>query len=331
MRSTLKKAAVLVAGAAAFAMFAGTAQADPPNSPTFKPARADIVGVGSDTTQDVLQTLGELYNAKTPTPAAKVYSWHATGYSPIIPKTDAPEIVRPNGSSAGITALTADGDAHNIDYARSSRLPKATDTGAFLEFARDTVTYATATVSNVPTTLTTLQLNVLYSATAGSPECNYTAYIPQGNSGTRAFFLASIGVATPGSCVKDTFNGTAVQEHDPSPLIGDPQAIVPFSVGRAVGKVGIKVNTVDDSVRPAGLPANVTARVDPATGQTVETGGVVAYDRPLFNVIRKADKSVAKFSAFFGPLGFICTNTGAKNAVKAAGFRLSPNCGVDRN
>ncbi|WP_433272020.1 hypothetical protein ACQPZF_14960 [Actinosynnema sp. CS-041913] len=330
MRSTLKKAAVLVAGAAAFAMLAGTAQADP----TVTPATGDIVGVGSDTTQDVVQTLGDLYNAKTPTPASKVYSWHATGGGTITPKAGAPTITRPNGSSAGISALIADGAAHNIDFARSSRTPKTDGSEAnyaFIEFARDTVTYATATTSNVPTTLTTDALNKIYKSAAGSADCTYTAYLPQAGSGTRAFFLASIGVTTPGTCAKDTFAGAPVQEHSAAPLVGDPNAIAPFSVGRAVGITTIKVNTVDDSVRPVGLPANVTARVNPADGQAVTTGGVVAYDRPLFNVIRKADKTVSKFSAFFGSLGYICTNANSKNAVKAAGFRLSTNCGVDRN
>ncbi|MBW4716895.1 substrate-binding domain-containing protein [Saccharothrix obliqua] len=330
MRSTLKSAAVLVAGAAAVAVLAGTAQADP----SVTPAAGDLVGVGSDTTQDVAQKLGDLYNAKTPTPAAKVYSWHATGGGTITPKAGAPTITRPNGSSAGISALIADGTAHNIDYARSSRTPKADGSEAnyaFIEFGRDTVTFATAATSNVPTTLTTLALNKLYSSAAGSPDCAYTAYLPQAGSGTRSFFLASIGVTTPGTCAKDTFGGNPVQEHSAAPLVGDPNAIAPFSVGRAVGVTTIKVGSVDDSVRPVGLPANVTARVSPIDGQAVTTGGVVAYDRPLFNVIRKADKTVAKFSSFFGSLGYICTNAAAKNAVKTAGFRLSSNCGVDRN
>lgn len=329
MRSTLIKATAV---AAALVAMASTAQADP--AAGVVPASTDLVGVGSDTTQGLLNVLAGHYNTKSPAPTAKVHSWDATGSATITPKSGAPTINRPNGSSAGISALIADGSAHNLDFARSSRKAKTDGSEAgygFIEFARDTVTYATATTSNVPTTLTTLQLNALYSSAAGSAACAYTAYLPQAGSGTRAFFLESIGVTSPGTCAKDTFAGGPVQEHSAAPLLGDPNAIAPFSVGRAVGLAGIKVNTVNDAVRPAGKAPAETARVNPVDGQAVTSGGVVAYDRPLFNVIRKADKTVAKFSSFFGSLGWVCTNTTARNDIIAAGFRRSTNCGVDRN
>lgn len=331
MRSTLIKAAVVVTTIGAFA---GTAQADP--AAGVVPAATDVVGVGSDTTQGVLNTLAAHYNAKTPAPVSKAYSWDAIvpGSTTITPKAGAPTITRPNGSSAGISALIADGNAHNLDFARSSRKAKSDGSEAnygFIEFARDTVTFATASTSTVPTTLTTLDLNKLYGSAAGSADCTYTAYLPQAGSGTRNFFLESIGLTAPGTCAKDTFNGQPVQEHNGAPLVGDVNAIAPFSVGRAVGVSGIKVNTVDDSVRPAGKAAAETARVNPADGQAVTEGGVVAYDRALFNVIRKADKTVAKFSGLFGSLGYICTNATARADIVAAGFRRSTNCGVDRN
>lgn len=332
MRSTLMKAAVLVAASATFATLTGTAQADPSG---VVPAATDVVGVGSDTSQGLLNTLAGHYNTKTPAPANKAYSWDATGSATITPKSGATTITRPNGSSAGISALIADGTTHNIDYARSSRKPKSDGSEVnygFIEFARDTVTYATASTTNVPAALTTLDLNTLYGSAAGSAACNRTAYLPQAGSGTRNFFLESIGLTAAGTCAKDTFGGAPVQEHNATPLLGDPTAIAPFSVGRAVGVSGIQVNSVDDSVRPATKPnASETARVNPADGQTVTTGGVVAYDRALFNVIRKADKTVARFSSLFGSLGYICTNTTARADIVAAGFRRSSNCGVDRN
>ncbi|MFD9740387.1 hypothetical protein [Umezawaea sp. NPDC059074] len=332
MRSTLMKAAVLVAAAATFATLTGTAQADPSG---VVPAATDVVGVGSDTTQGVLNTLTAHYNTKSPAPANKAYSWDAVGSASITPKSGASSITRPNGSSAGISTLIADGTAHNVDFARSSRKAKADGSEAnygFIEFARDTVTYATASTTSVPATLTTADLNALYSSAAGSAACNRTAYLPQAGSGTRTFFLESIGLTAAGTCAKDTFGGAPVQEHSATPLLGDPNAVAPFSVGRAVGVSGIKVNSVDDSVRPVTKPvASETARVDPATGQTVTSGGVVAYDRALFNVIRKSDKTVAKFSSLFGSLGYICTNTTARADIVAAGFRRSTNCGVDRN
>lgn len=330
MRSTLIKAAVVFVTIGAFA---GTAQADPAG---VVPAATDVVGVGSDTTQGLLNTLTEHYNATSP--ASKAYSWDAVPQgSRIIPKAGAPEINRPNGSSAGISALIADGNAHNLDFARSSRKAKSDGSEAnyaFIEFARDTVTYATAGTSNVPTTLTTLALNKLYGSAAGSADCTFVAYLPQAGSGTRAFFLESIGLTAPGTCARDTFNGQPVQEHNPAPLLDGPDApnaIAPFSVGRAVGFDGIKVNTVDDSVRPAGKGPAETARVNPADGQEVSAGGVVAYDRALFNVIRKADLTEPKFSDLFGSLGYICTDLTADSDIVTAGFRRSINCGVDQN
>ncbi|GAA2659710.1 MULTISPECIES: substrate-binding domain-containing protein [Actinosynnema] len=324
MRSTLIKAAVV---AVALVSAAGAAQADPASG--VVPSATDLVGVGSDTSQDALNLLAGHYNATSP--AAKVHSWNATGTSPITPKAGAPSITRPNGSSAGISALIADGTAHNLDFARSSRKPRATESNyAFIEFARDTVTYATATTSTVPTTLTTLQLNQLYSSAAGSAACAYNAYLPQDGSGTRSFFLESIGVSSPGTCAKSVFNGSPVQEHSAAPVLNDPTAIVPFSVGRAVGLSGIKVNSVNDDVRPVGKPAAETATVRPSDGQLAEPGqtAVKAYDRGLYNVIRVTDQTVSKFSSFFGTLGWVCNSVAAENDLIASGFRLSDNCGV---
>ncbi|KAA2255653.1 hypothetical protein F0L68_28065 [Solihabitans fulvus] len=323
MRSTFKKTAVLVAGAATLvAILGGTAAADP----SFTPASNDIVGVGSDTTEFVVNKLATDYNATAP--ADKLASWDATGTSPITTKSGASAITRPNGSSSGIAALKAD-STHSIDFARSSRGPKSDgseSTLAFIEFARDTISYATATTSTVPTTLTTQALHDLYASNTGTTACSYTAFIPQAGSGTRSFFLASIGLTegTLGTCA------TVSQEHDATPLIGNANAIAPFSVGRAVGKTGIKVNNVDDSAHPAGT-ANVIARVDPATAQTVTTGGVTAYDRGLFNVLRKSDAALDKYSNVFGSLGWVCTDPTALADVQANNFRLSADCGIDKN
>ncbi|MFJ8582584.1 substrate-binding domain-containing protein [Micromonospora sp. NPDC093277] len=343
MRSVIRTAGLVVAGSAALLMtVTGTAYADSPGTP----AASDVVGVGSDTTEFVTAKLAADYNAKSPAPTNKLFSYDATGSSTIPLKPGCTAITRPNGSSAGITALQAD-TTHCIDFARSSR-PKKTDGTesnlTFREFARDGLGVAVkASGSSVPATLTTLDLFNLYGAAAGTPACNRTAYLPQPGSGTRSVFLANIGLTetTKGSCAKDTWDNDSnpatpevgVQEHDPAPIANNANAVAPFSAGRKGAFTSVVFRNLDDSVRPSGLAANSTVKVDPVTGQVSTAGTAVnVYDRALYNVFRVADLATgstykARLDAAFGPLGWICTNATAKADIEAAGFRRSSNCG----
>jgi hypothetical protein len=103
-------------GVASFAL--GVALAvDVPGDPSFAadPSAAlpatDLVGVGSDTAQDVMAQLGSTlattgygpnYNATTP--ANRLWGFYATGSVTIVPQTGCAAITRPSGSSAGIAA-----------------------------------------------------------------------------------------------------------------------------------------------------------------------------------------------------------------------------------
>nr|WP_042190224.1 hypothetical protein [Kibdelosporangium sp. MJ126-NF4]CEL19176.1 hypothetical protein [Kibdelosporangium sp. MJ126-NF4]CTQ95023.1 hypothetical protein [Kibdelosporangium sp. MJ126-NF4] len=322
MRSILGKAAVtLGAAAAVLGLAAGNAVADP----GFTPLTGDLVGVGSDTSQDVLDSLAAQYNSENGRPADWVASWKATGSATITPKTGAAAITRPNGSSAGINALIADGNAHTIDFARSSRWVGTNPAEAnysFLQFARDGLTFATATTSNVPATRTTAQLNDIYKRS--TPNCVplVKPFIPQAGSGTRQFFLASIGLteATLGNCA------TAVQEHDATPVVGDANAIVPFSVARGWGVAGLRLGNLDDSQRPAGVPANLIAQDTPPNGAVAT---INVYDRGLYNVVRTSDVNLPKYDNVFGQNGWICTSADAQAIITGQHFRLadSLDCG----
>jgi hypothetical protein len=317
MRSILGKAAVtLGAAAAVLGLAAGNAVADP----GFTPLTGDLVGVGSDTTEHVLTALADGYNAGHARPADWLASWDATGTGPIAPKTGATSITRPNGSGSGINALIADGDKHDIDFARSSRFAGTNPAEAnfrFLQFARDGLTFATATTSNVPATRTTKQLNDIYSRS--TPNCvpQVKPYIPQSGSGTRAFFLASIGLteATLGNCA------TVSQEHDPSVVLGDPDAIAPFSVARGWDVAGLRLGDVDDSDRPAGVPANLVATDTPPNGSV--SPEIHVYDRGLYNVVRNSDANQAKYADVFGPNGWICVSDDAATIILGQHFRLA--------
>ena len=129
------------------------------------PAPADVTGVGSDTIQNVMDQFSADYNASHST--GDLYSWDATNPvtgapgDNITTKSGCTAIPRPNGSSAGITALTTEngttGGHPCIDFARSSRARASTDPTSvtFVTLAGDAVTYATQPNSNAPANLTT--------------------------------------------------------------------------------------------------------------------------------------------------------------------------------
>src|SRR5260370_22003780 len=134
MRVVSKIAVVAAAAATTMTLGLGPALADPPSGTT--PALVDVVGVGSDTTQLVMDAISASWDAGAP--LHKIYSWDAvnptTGTTGdtietkgVGPKDPTCNIARPNGSSAGIAALPA--TAHDsrlpaIDHTRSAPRPQ---------------------------------------------------------------------------------------------------------------------------------------------------------------------------------------------------------------
>jgi ABC-type phosphate transport system substrate-binding protein len=236
----IHKTAVAGAAMVAFAgIGAGTALADPPSGTT--PAAGDIVGVGSDTTTplfagpnataDASGVLQSDYNTAHPAPAPQLWSWNATGSSSITPKTGCASIPRPNGSSAGITALVNSINLGNncIDFARSSRARNSSDPSSisFVTLARDAITWSSPAGSGspVPASLTIAQLAAIYSCTdtnwnqVGGANAPIVPVLPQTSSGTRATFLADIGGGVnnplvPGPCVVNGSNSAGLIEEN---------------------------------------------------------------------------------------------------------------------
>lgn len=192
------------------------------------PASADpvstFVGVGSDTTQDVLDAMAiqvgggviGSYDAVNP-------GDHVTVHDPIAPKSGC-TMTRPNGSGEGVTALrqslgsTVTGladapEANCVDFARSSSGPggNASASGQliYIPFALDAV----ATATGPTTTITDANLFSLADLQAMYTSCTPTTpsgstvqyvpdgtvtdathqpihlYVPQSGSGTRNFWL----------------------------------------------------------------------------------------------------------------------------------------------
>lgn len=237
MRAIRKIVMIGAAVVAVSSLGVNVALADPPSTPALK----SIVGVGSDTITPLFDKVTTDYNTGH---SFKMWSWDAVNPTTgavgdtIVTKASSSsdttcQMARPDGSSAGITALentATDGGYPCIDYARSSRAPATTDpnTIVFDEIARDAITWASpkgvsGTPSPVPATLSVKQLANIYNCTAGftkwsevggSSSATIVPVLPQSGSGTRSTFLLAMGQAlglgsgvslTPGPCV---VNGT---------------------------------------------------------------------------------------------------------------------------
>ena len=261
MRIVSKLLTAAIAAAATTALAATPALADPPTGVTPKPT--DVVGVGSDTIQNVMDQFSVDYN-KTHT-AGKLYSFDAlnptTGAmgDPIQTKSGSSNclIPRPDGSSAGITALgatkTTTGGAPCIDFARSSRGPSAPGPFTFINLAGDAVTYATQPGSHAPKNLTTAQLTSIYNCTVtnwnqvGGSNAPIEAFLPQSGSGTRSFFLSALGLSAPGGCVSTSAtragaagagDNTMQENEGVAPILNQNKAdiIFGFSTGKWIAE-----------------------------------------------------------------------------------------------
>jgi hypothetical protein len=388
MRVASKIAVVAAAAATALGVGLGPALADPPAG--VVPPLASVVGVGSNTTTLVMDAISTSYNATKP--ANKLYSWDATN-----PTTGATgdtietkgsnasdttcDIARPDGSGGGQTALatTKTDKGHPcIDFSRSSSPPSSTSPAglAFAEFAKDAVTWVTTSrATGVPATLSAAQLNKIYSANTGhcltwkSVGGTNTAQIvpglPQSSSGTRSFFLAAIGVTTPGTCVVngqinipgDANNPVLLEENTGLSIGGtsdtattgnqywfahNANALYPYSAadwiaqaatpaggGHAKGNFGH--GQVTEPQKISGV-SPITA----GTPDTISTGFTTdaptkVFTRLVYNVVPNVGTTTAPkiatgpITTIFGPKGVVCSDT---TILKSWGFlTLGSLCG----
>jgi ABC-type phosphate transport system substrate-binding protein len=249
-----------VIGATALALSLGVIT---PASADVQPQATDAVAVGSDTVQYVVDFLADgsptgLSGFNT-TNARRVFSFDATGDASgraaylntsttalagtIVPRAGAKPIVRPNGSGAGISALLADTN-HQIDFVRSSRLPKAAEQTAAAGFggihvykiATDGLQIAVNAAAggatpdwNGPAGLSPAELVNIYNGTykRWSDVPSYTgpnpgdaiyAILPQTGSGTRNDFLADLKTANGNVDVPLASWLKTSEEHDPTAI-----------------------------------------------------------------------------------------------------------------
>ncbi|MGI5456403.1 Ig-like domain repeat protein [Streptomyces sp. CA-249302] len=321
--ATLVAAAVVAGGLA----LSSPAYADPTPAGTFR----QLVGVGSDTTQDVLNALaGDTVNsisyattAVKSTSGAGVASYDAiepgTGSttSKITTRSGGPSFARPNGSGNGRIALTKSltGEAYpdssgvavkgQVDFARSSGGPSASGTAlTYVPMARDAV--GVAVRGSALDTLTVQQLHDIYNGSLTTVN-GQTVHprIPQSGSGTRKFFLNAIGLQE----TELTSNVTVVQENQGNAALTEDGALVPFSVGSWIAQNnGVSPDYTKTSAAAGGHLAAVQLPGDSgATSPVTTVNGKLApvnayyenstFGRDVYNVV--PTRAVDPTSVFF--------------------------------
>jgi ABC-type phosphate transport system substrate-binding protein len=386
----IKLSSRLLAGAASLAvaatLIAGTvttasaAPNDPPKGIT--PAAYDIVGVGSNTTEYVMDqlTLGYDSTIKKDSPAKpKVYSWDAlpeganvertpNPYT-ITPKAGCATIERPDGSSAGITALNDTqvikykGSSYAcLNFARSSRSRKSSDPKdakggiIFVAFAKDAITWAVRSAakggSNAPKSLTLAQLEGIFTckttnwATVGGKSGTIKVYLPQAGSGTLSTWETDMGITTLGSCVSQApEENEGTYSGGPTHGFNNPNAIFIYSIGAYVAQ---KYHSPFCGQAPKkgqnAFGCNITGYLTPmpisgvqpmtsAKVPTINPNFPTHFWRTVYNVVNytagTADHIPAQVNALFGRTGYMCTNATAKAEIRDYGFVTTGLCGSE--
>jgi hypothetical protein len=323
MRHTLRRIAIVIAGATILSLAAGgTGTADPrwfndgsedPN--WFVPDSTDLVGIGSATNQYVMNTAAHGITNQDVAQPNRVASFNACDplnptvcgqlAPPIVVRQGTQPVPRPDNGIVALLQDDADGGVNLFDFARSARGPQGTE-GDLLYFVpalRDELRYIVAENSVVPLDLTVQALNGIYRCTDPN---GFHPLLPQAGSGTRQFFLASIGLSDGmvGDCV------TSVQEDDYAQVVDDPLALLPFTTARWAH------NPTD----PDNPPSEVTRISSTAVG-----------DRTIFNVAHKDefDADVNGLTTLLGAGGKLCT--WFATPANREGFLEHPDCGEPVN
>ncbi|MDX3753305.1 Ig-like domain repeat protein [Streptomyces sp. AK08-02] len=323
MRRTRLTAAMVAAAVVSGTLaLASPASADPTPAGTFR----QLVGVGSDTTQDVLNALaGDTVNDKSyadtavkSTAGAGLASYDAIGSATVQTRSGGTAFTRPNGSGPGRTALSMSltGDLFpnatgvsvkgQVDFARSSGGPSVSGTAlTYIPFARDAV--GVAVRGSGLDTLTVDQLHDVYAAGSDHKVNGQTVHpvLPQSGSGTRKFFLGAIGL---NENTVDTSIAT-VQENQADSALTTDGTLVPFSVGSWIAQNnGIAPDHSKTAVAAGAHLAGVTLPGDtgatsPVTtvnGKLAPVGGYyenATFGRDVYNVV--PTRAIDPSSVFF--------------------------------
>jgi len=339
MKNVRFSAAVAVVVAVAVAgMLATPVSADP------VPQTKDYVGVGSATTQLSMNAVADGYfdygfgffaTGYNATASARIASFDSvnpmTGQRGdlVVLRAGTLPIFRPyytTGLGEPPPPLWSKnllfGAANNtaVDFVRSSTALGGWEASAGLvayPFAMEEVAAAVAPGSSyAPTSLSTQQLVGIYKGIytnwnqVGGANAPITPLVPQSGSETRYFFESQLAATNDGSYVVYGANVIeSVKEYDTSVFQTYPNAVMPFSVGRA----GLTPGSVKFT--------NVGTASD----------GRAAFDAKhgVYNVVRGSQANKPWVASLFGPAGYLCSSS-AKDAIASGGLTqlARPGAGV---
>lgn len=329
----------LVAATAMFASLAAIApmaSADPSGPPTFRA----LAGVGSDTTQDVVNALSDVVTING---TKQIASYNASGSPAQVVTKDPAQVAGCTynrtdivGSNAGVGKLQDSLEGVDrpgcLDFARSSSnnsssFPSNPPGGpgklSYVPFAVDALTFVIRDDSPLPNSLSVADLRSIYDCQL--PPTDVKPVIPQAGSGTRNFFLQQLGYtsteisnfnSTTHPCV--TFNdatGTPILENTGT-LLTSPLNIAPYSVAQYQSQI----NRVIPDVHGRTVMGQVEGKV--ATQLSTDA----TMKRDVYNVIPFSKEGVAPWSTVFvGPTSLVCQNPAT---ITRLGFGQASNCGV---
>lgn len=239
-----KRTLFLAAGTclATLTLTMGTAIADPTGPPTFR----ELVGVGAQTTQGVMNDMSNIItdDGTHGLPAGTKIIGSYDNAPPGTITTKDPNvnpnctITRPNQGGAGTDALVHSLQANDgcVQFARVVTNDSASRPGTgltYIPFAIDALTYAIRDDSTIPRNLSDSQLTAIYN-------CQVPAIQPLlgvFGAGNRTFFLKKLGftdsptfAGSPGhECVKDTDSTGAPLLANDGRLLTSPNQLVTYS------------------------------------------------------------------------------------------------------
>lgn len=249
------------------------------------------------------------------------------------------------------------------DFARSSNYssglmggePAGSNEGTFVPFATDALTFATLSTSNVARRLSVASLKSIYQCSFHAPGGTQTIQplLPQFGSGTRQFWLQSIGldqnavIPAPGSgegtgtqlgdCVKDkAADGvTDIVEHDGT-FVTNANQIIAFSTAQYIAQISgnqtpnnlgrIAIGSIAPTATPTQFRSSLY--INPGSGSAA-----FPFTRQVFNVIPTSLLGDPLYQSVFtgtnGQLGAtnnsqICQHP---EVIQNFGFNLDPKCG----
>jgi len=293
------------------------------------PDANDLVGVGSDTTENAMDNVANGvtykgvdvpgYNAGLSAGDVRLASFGTVGSATIVLRQGHTAINRPVGSGAGKALLFGAGNNPDVSFARSSSALNGTESAAGLQmfpFAVDTLGVAVSgNATNAPAKLTGAQIVDIYKGVTtnwnevGGSNGIIKPYVPQAGSGTRSFFEAQLTALNSGTPV--TYGADVDQsmhENTDDVLKNDPNAIAPFSLGK-------QQTLFPSTVRMESLE---------------NANGGWSAQRALYNVVRGTDLADAtlgpELNAVFSGTGFMCSPE-ARPLIEAAGFKQLATAG----